>query len=97
MERPVEGASRGTLTPDRWPDWVLSFRGGYFPDDDVKQSDRLTEFHQWQREKAAWFAVQGITYSWMSCHHEHRRRAKTQGSTSSIKTQPRPYERDVDV
>lgn len=48
------------LDPADWPDWVLSFGRGYFPDDPVRQAVRTAEFHQWKRDRDAWFAERGI-------------------------------------
>jgi len=75
MGRP-NGANRGPLTPDQWPDWVLSFGKGYFPDDPERQAVRRAEFRHWQRDCSAWFAEHGIEDSSRVCNEEHRRRAK---------------------
>jgi hypothetical protein len=74
MTRP-NGVIRGTLPPDQWSSWVLSFGKGNFPDDPVRQAVRRTEFHQWRRDSDAWFAERGIPESARVCNEEHRRRA----------------------
>jgi hypothetical protein len=66
-------ARKGPLDPASWPTWVLSFgKGGYFPDDPVRQAVRTAEFHQWMRARDAWLAKSGV--SWMAVYNERRRR-----------------------
>ncbi|MGZ6807767.1 MAG: hypothetical protein ACXVGG_14245 [Mycobacteriaceae bacterium] len=68
-------ARNGPLEPACWPDWVLAFGGGYFPEDKVKQSAQMLEFRTWQRARADWFAEHGLVASVRVCNEEHRRRA----------------------
>jgi hypothetical protein len=42
----------------------------------VKQAARTVEFHQWQKDRDAWFGERGITLSLRVCNEERRRRAK---------------------
>ena len=74
MGRP--NGRNGTLEPADWPAWVLGFGKGYFPNDPVKQAARTVEFHQWQKDRDAWFRERGMTLSLRVCNEERRRRAK---------------------
>lgn len=75
MGRP-NGVSRGPLEPDHWPDWVLSFGGGNFPDDKVRQAARMVEFRQWQQDRTDSFDDHGLKVDLRDCNEEHRRRAR---------------------
>jgi hypothetical protein len=75
MARPTI-ASGGPLEPSQWPDWVLAFPGGYYPDDPERQAESMRAYHAWRRERAQWFATNGVPFSWRACHEEHRRRAE---------------------
>jgi len=68
----ADKAPSGTLPPDQWPAWIMSFGKGYFPDDPVRQAVRTAEFHQWMRDRDAWLAKSGVT--WMAVYNEHQRR-----------------------
>ena len=61
-----------TLTPDQWPDWVLSFPEPWISPDPVKQAARMVRFHQWRRDRDAWLAKAGVT--WLAVFNEYRRR-----------------------
>jgi|NGEPerStandDraft_6_1074524.scaffolds.fasta_scaffold223534_3 hypothetical protein len=63
------------LEPSAWPDWVLDFGGGFFPDDKVRQDARMAEFRTWQMLRADWFAEHGHKVDLRVCNEEHRRRA----------------------
>jgi len=69
-------ASSCPLTPDQWPDWVLSFPGGLQTTDPRRQAARMIEFRTWRALRADWFAKQGLEVSVRVCSEEHRRRAK---------------------
>jgi hypothetical protein len=69
--RPV--AQSFTLTPDQWPDWVMSFPEPWISPDPVKQAARMVRFHQWRRDRDAWLAEVGVT--WLAVDTERRRRA----------------------
>jgi len=68
-------ARNGPLEPASWPDWVLSFGGGFFPDDKARQDARMIEFRTWRTLRADWFAKHGLDVSVRVCNEEHRRRA----------------------
>lgn len=69
----ADKAPTGTLAPADYPRWVLSFgKGGYFPDDPVRQAVRTAEFHQWRRDRDAWLLEAGV--SWSQVEREKRRR-----------------------
>jgi hypothetical protein len=70
----ADKAPSGTLAPADYPKWVLSFGKGYFPDDPVRQAVRTAEFHQWRKDKAAWMAETGV--SWSQMEREKRRRGE---------------------
>jgi hypothetical protein len=63
------------LPPEQWPDWVLGFGGGFFPDDPVRQAARRAEFRVWMTRRAAWFAGHGLDANARVCGEERRRRA----------------------
>jgi hypothetical protein len=65
------------LTPDQYPDWVLAFGKGYFPDDKVRQDARMAEFKTWQLLRADWFEAHDLKVDLRVCNEEHRRRAVT--------------------
>jgi len=69
-------ASRGPLTPDQWPDWVLSFPGALQLADPRRQAARRLEFQTWRTLRADWFAKHGLEDSVRVCNEEHRRRAQ---------------------
>jgi hypothetical protein len=71
MTRP-NGVVRGTLPPDQWPDWVLSFPEPWISRDPVKQAARMARFHLWRRERDARMAKSGVT--WLAVFNEYRRR-----------------------
>jgi hypothetical protein len=62
------------IEPADWPDWVLGPRGTTSLDP-VRAAVLRSEFHQFQRDRDAWFVDNGIAYSWHACYNEHRRRA----------------------
>jgi hypothetical protein len=68
--RPVVQA--GILTPDQWPDWVMSFPVPWVSPDVKRQAARMVRFHQWRRDRDAWLLKAGVT--WMAVYTEHRRR-----------------------
>ena len=70
-------ARKGPLEPASWPDWVLSFGKGYFPDDKVRQDARMAEFKTWQLLRADWFEAHDLKVDLRVCNEEHRRRAVT--------------------
>jgi hypothetical protein len=67
-----DSARRGTVPPDRWPDWVMSFPEPWVSPDPVKQAARMVRFHQWRRDRGVWLRKSGVT--WMAVHREHERR-----------------------
>jgi hypothetical protein len=56
-------ARKGLLEPAQWPDWVMSFPEPWISPDPVKQAARMVRFHQWQRDRDAWFVERGIPKS----------------------------------
>jgi hypothetical protein len=68
----ADKAPSGTLAPADYPRWVLSFKGGFFPDDPVKNTARMIEHQQWRRDRAAWLLEAGV--SWSQVEREKRRR-----------------------
>ena len=62
------------LPPEQWPAWVLGPRGTTSLDP-VRAAVLRSEFHQWMRDRDAWFVAHGIAYSWRACDDERRRRA----------------------
>ena len=74
MTRP-NGVSRGPLEPASWPAWVLGPRGTTSLDP-VRAAVLRSEFHQWQRDRDAWFAEHGLDVSVRVCSEERRRRAR---------------------
>ena len=63
----------GALPPEAWPAWVLGPRGTTSLDP-VRAAVLRSEFHQWMRDRDAWFVDNGIAYSWHACSNERRRR-----------------------
>ena len=70
-------ARKGPLDPASWPAWVLAFGKGY-PLDPDRQAARRDAFHEWQRDRDAWFAERGIVKSVRACNDEHRHRTRPQ-------------------
>lgn len=70
-------ARKGPLTPDQWPDWVLSFPGALQSIDPRRQAARMIEFRTWRALRAEWFAKRGLDVSVRVCSEEHRRRGMT--------------------
>jgi len=89
MGRP-NGTSRGPLTPDQWPDWLLSHPGESARSRArlVRDADGATRVihddpgglynacREWNHDRAMWFASQGIKWSPRACTDEARRRAE---------------------
>jgi hypothetical protein len=63
------------IEPEFWPSWVLGPRGTTSLDP-VRAAVLRSEFHQWQRDRSAWFVDNGIEYSWHACYNERRRRGE---------------------
>jgi hypothetical protein len=83
MGRPDKAPSE-TLAPADWPSWVLSFGGGFCPDDPVRRAAQRIEFRTWQRLRTDWFEKQGLPVNVRVCTEERRRRAlAAQGSSGS--------------
>jgi hypothetical protein len=68
-------ARKGPLEPASWPAWVLGPRGTTSLDP-VRAAVLRSEFHQWQRDRDAWFTEHGLDVSVRVCNEEHRRRAQ---------------------
>ena len=63
----------GPLEPASWPAWVLGPRGTTSLDP-VRAAVLRAEFHQWRKDRDAWFVDNDIPYSWTVCYNERRRR-----------------------
>lgn len=72
MARAAGGSSR-FVSPDQWPDWVLSFGRGLHNDEVVQASIRA-EWLEWKKRRDEW--AQGVPgFSPAAATEERRRRS----------------------